>query len=152
MKSRRRCCRRPLILGINRLITVLVLELMGDIRWQRHLSQLIKNLLKDSLIFKADQTIALVHNLLYLGMQKSPAKGKTHSRSCLFARLNQCLPDIICLSLKQKYLYLSTGSFPLSDQTCRNYLCIIDHQTVSLMKIINNVMKDPVRAFSCFFI
>lgn len=64
-----------LVLGIYRLITVLILELMRDIRRQRHLSELIEDFLKNALILKPDQAVALVHNLLHLGVQKSVAEG-----------------------------------------------------------------------------
>lgn len=48
---------------------------MRDIRRQRHLSELIEDFLKNALILKPDQAVALVHNLLHLGVQKSAAEG-----------------------------------------------------------------------------
>ena len=38
------------MLCINGLVTVLVLQLMGDIGRQRHLAQLVQNLLKNTLV------------------------------------------------------------------------------------------------------
>ena len=54
MQSCCRGCCGTLVLCINGLVTVLVLQLVGDVRRKRHLSKLIQNLLKDSFIMELD--------------------------------------------------------------------------------------------------
>ena len=63
MQTCGRCCRRSVIFGIDRLIAVLILEFVCDIRRQGHLSQLVQDLLKDSFIGETDQAVALIHNI-----------------------------------------------------------------------------------------
>ena len=63
MQSRRRCCCGAFIFGINGLITILILQLMGYVRRQGHLSQLVQHFFKNTLIFKTYQTITFFHSL-----------------------------------------------------------------------------------------
>jgi len=85
--------------GIDRLIPVFILKLMGDIRRQGHLSQLIQDFLENPLIFKADQTISFLYDINNLSDQKAIAKTDPGSYFRLFPRFYQSLPDIISLSL-----------------------------------------------------
>ena len=60
------CCRSccgTLILCINSLVAILILLFMSDIWRQRHLSQLVQNLLKNAFIMELDQTVAFVHHV-----------------------------------------------------------------------------------------
>ena len=61
MQSGGRCCRRTVMLCINCLIPVLILKLVCDIWWERHLSQLVKNLLEYSIELKSDESVALLN-------------------------------------------------------------------------------------------
>lgn len=63
MQSGCRRCRRALVLCLNGLITVFILKLMGNVGRQRHLTKLIQNLLKNTVIGKLDQTVSLIYNI-----------------------------------------------------------------------------------------
>ena len=99
MQSCCRSCRRTIILCINGLVTILILQLMCNIWWKRHLSELVQNFFEDSLIMELDQTITILYNINNLSSQNSIAKYDLGSRLCLLARLNKRLPDIVFLSL-----------------------------------------------------
>ena len=63
MQSCCRCGGRSFIFCIYSLITVFVFQLVGNIRRQRHFSQLIQDFLKDSLIMELDQAISLIYDI-----------------------------------------------------------------------------------------
>ena len=96
--------RQSFVFGIYGLITVLVFQFMGDIRRQRHLAQLIQDLLKDSLIVELDQSVSFVYYINDLTLQDSVSESDLCSRTSLFTRLDQTLPDIIFPSLQEKDL------------------------------------------------
>ena len=48
---------------INGLITVFIFQTVCNIRWKRHLTKLVKNLLEDPLIGELNQTISLFYHI-----------------------------------------------------------------------------------------
>ena len=131
MQSRRRCRRGTVILCIHRLVAVLVLQLVCDVRRQRHLSELIQNLLKNSFVMELDQAVALLHNVNDLAGQKSLAEIDSGSDLAFFSRFDQGLPDIVFFSLEQKNLDLCLSAFLHAIQSGRNYFCIVDDKAVT---------------------
>ena len=131
MQSRRRCRRGTVILCIHRLVAVLVLQLVCDVRRQRHLSELIQNLLKNPFVMELDQAVALLHNVNDLAGQKSLAEIDSGSDLAFFSRFDQGLPDIVFFSLEQKNLDLCLSAFLHAIQSGRNYFCIVDDKVVT---------------------
>lgn len=131
MQSRRRCRRGTVILCIHRLVTVFVLQLVCDVRRQRHLSELIQNLLKNPFVMELDQAVALLHNVNDLAGQKSLAEIDSGSDLAFFSRFDQGLPDIVFFSLEQKNLDLCLSAFLHAIQSGRNYFCIVDDKAVT---------------------
>ena len=131
MQSRRRCRRGTVILCIHRLVAVFVLQLVCDVRRQRHLSELIQNLLKNPFVMELDQAVALLHNVNDLAGQKSLAKIDSGSDLAFFSRFDQGLPDIVFFSLEQKNLDLCLSAFLHAIQSGRNYFCIVDDKAVT---------------------
>jgi len=131
MQSRRRCRRGTVILCIHRLVAVLVLQLVCDVRRQRHLSELIQNLLKNPFVMELDQAVALLHNVNDLAGQKSLAEIDSGSDLAFFSRFDQGLPDIVFFSLEQKNLDLCLSAFLHAIQSGRNYFCIVDDKAVT---------------------
>ena len=80
---------------------VFIFQLMRNIWRQRHLSQLIQNLFKNSVIMELNQTISLFHNIDDFTRQKSITKNDLRARFCLLSRLDKCLPDIVFHPLQQ---------------------------------------------------
>ena len=104
---------------------------MGDIGRQGHLSQLVQDLLKDPVVFKLDQAVALLHNVNDLAGQKSLAEIDSGSDLAFFSRFDQGLPDIVFFSLEQKNLDLCLSAFLHAIQSGRNYFCIVDDKAVT---------------------
>ena len=100
-----------LVFRVYRLVAVLVLQLVCDVRRQRHLSELIQNLLKNPFVMELDQAVALLHNVNDLAGQKSLTKIDSGSDLAFFSRFDQGLPDIVFLSLEQKNLDLCLSAF-----------------------------------------
>ena len=59
-----RCSRRSFMFRINRLIAVLVLQTVCDVWRQRHLAELIENLLEDPVILKLDQAVSFIDDII----------------------------------------------------------------------------------------
>ena len=131
MKTGRRCSRRTVMLCIDGLITVLILQHMGNVGGQRHLAQLIQHFLKNALVFELNQSISLLDHIHYRSNQFSVTEGNYRARLCFLSGLHQGLPDIIFLSFQQKHLDACTGPFLHSVESGRNHSGVIDHQTVS---------------------
>ena len=93
----RRCC-RAVMLRINSLITVLILQLMCDVRRKRHLAKLVKDLFKNPFISKPYQTISLLYNIYNFSDQKSVTEADLRSDFCLFPRFYKCLPGVVAFS------------------------------------------------------
>ena len=69
---------------IDRIVAVFVFELVGDVRRQRHLSQPVKDFLKDPVKFKLDQAVTLINDIHDLAYQKAVAE------------LDPCFPVLPC--------------------------------------------------------
>ena len=128
-RCRRRC--GTVIFCIHRLVAVFVLQLVCDVRRQRHLSELIQNLLKNPFVMELDQAVALLHNVNDLAGQKSLAEIDSGSDLAFFSRFDQGLPDIVFFSLEQKNLDLCLSAFLHAIQSGRNYFCIVDDKAVT---------------------
>ena len=95
------CCRgsgRSVILCIYGLIAVFIFQLMRNIWRQRHLSQLIQNLFKNSVIMELNQTVSFFYYIHDFCRQKPVSEHKFCARFCFFPRFYECLPDIIFLA------------------------------------------------------
>lgn len=77
VQSCRRSCRRAQLVRIHRLITLVVLQLLGDVRRQRHIANLLQHRI-DALPFigKTNQAVAALHRFQHLAVQQSIAEGK----------------------------------------------------------------------------
>ena len=118
------------MLRIDGLIPVLVLELMGNVRRQGHLAQLIQNFLKNTVVGEFDQTVALIHYVQHFSHEKTVAEGNLRARLCLFARFHQRLPHISFSAFQQKNLDLGLGTLFGPVQAGGNNLGVVDDQTV----------------------
>ena len=99
MKPCCRSCTRPILSCIYGLVTVLVLQFMGNIRRQRHLSKLIQYLLKNSFILKLDPAVSVFCHLQNRSRQKPLSKYNSGSGTTFFSWLYQGFPSMIVLPL-----------------------------------------------------
>ena len=144
MEPCRGSCCRAFMLRVDGLVAVLVLQLMGNIGRQRHLSQLIQDLLKDSLIGKLDQAVSFLHHVDDLPFQQPAAKGNPGAHSGFLSWFYQCFPDVVFPPFQEEYLDLCLGSLLDAEQPCRDHLCIIDDQAVSGIQVIDHLFKNMV--------
>ena len=145
VKPRRGSSRRSGIDCVDSLVSVFVLQLMRNIRGQRHLAKPIQYFFKYAVISKLDQAISFFHNANDFSRQKSFPKVNPCPNLCLLPWFYQSLPYVILSAFQQQYLYLCVGSFSGTDQPCRNYFRIIDDQTVSFPQIFGDLSENTVR-------
>ena len=84
-----------LVFRVYRLVAVLVLQFVCDIRWQRHLAKLVEDLLENAVVMELDQTVSLIDNIYNLSGQNAVAEGDHRADLTFFARFYEGLPDII---------------------------------------------------------
>ena len=99
MQSRRRRRRRAVISGIYGLVTVLILQLMGNIRRQGHLPKTVQYFLKNPFIRKADLTVAILLDADNLSPQFPLPEDHLCSGPRLFPWLYKGFPYIILMAL-----------------------------------------------------
>ena len=129
------------MLGIHRLIPVLILQLVSDIRRQRHLPQLVQNFLENAFVGKLNQPVSLLHHIHDRPLQKTVTKGNHRPRLRLLPRFHQRFPDIMLLSLEQQYLDLRFRILLHTKQPGRNHLRVIDDKAVPFLQIGGNIPK-----------
>ena len=88
-----------LVFRVYRLVAVLVLQFVCDIRRQRHFTKLIQNFFKNAFIVELDQAVSFIHDIDYFACQNSVSKGYYGSDLAFFARFYQRFPDVIFFSL-----------------------------------------------------
>ena len=126
--SRRR--RRSLVLRIDRLITVLVLQFMCDIRWKRHLPESVQHLFKNPFVEEADQPVSLFHHIQHFRFETSVSKSQSRSRFRFLSRLHQRFPDVLLSPFQKQDFDRCAGVLFYSHQPCRDHLGIVQHQTI----------------------
>lgn len=90
-------------MSINRLVSVLVLQLFSNIRRQRHLTYLVKCGKEILLALKSCDTVSVLQHINYLRLQLTTAKNKSCADLGFFARSAKNLPDhVLFLLHKQK--------------------------------------------------
>ena len=95
------CCRRrrrPFVFGVYGLIPVLILQLMSDVRRQRHLSQLVQHFLKNPVKLELHETVSFVHNVRNLTDKFPLSKRNSRPRLRLPSRFYKCFPRIVLFS------------------------------------------------------
>ena len=149
MKSCGRCRNRPLVLGENGLEINLVLR-----------SCLLFHPLRDRYVAEAEQSLLEVLVLSVIKETQSPSPGSSvvdnfsHetvlseiqliSDSDFSCRLHNHIPkSLLLVELPEKeYLDISSGLLLLSEKPCREYLRVIQYESVTFSEIIYNVFEN----------
>ena len=100
MKTGCRCSCRTVIFCIYSLITVLILQLMRNIRRQWHLSEPVKDFFKNPFIMELDQTIAFLYDIHDLSGKNPLSKDDLCTDFTFFSRFHKGFPDIIFFSFQ----------------------------------------------------
>jgi len=122
---------RTNLTGINRLIALLVLKVLGDVGWQGHLAYLIEDGIELALTVKADHTVAVLLDLHYLTGHDAVAEYKTCAHLCPLAWLCNGLPQLIAHSIEQQKLIDRFAALPDTEDTGGEYAGIVHYQAVS---------------------
>ena len=109
MESGRRCRRRAELFAVYRLIARLIAKLFGDIRRKRHLTYLIKNIEKITLVLKPCKSVSALKNFQHLAFKLSVSESETRAGFSLFAGTGYDLPDIIAAVDKQQKFNVCAG-------------------------------------------
>ena len=147
VQSRGRCSGRTQLVGIDGLVTLVVLELCSDVGRQRHIADLLEHRVDAfPLVGKADQAVAALHRLQHLAGHQPVAKGELDPRLCLFAGFDQRFPDVLLLLFQQQHLDVPAGVGLDAVQARRDNAGVVDHQQVAWIQIVDDVIKVMVAA------
>ena len=135
--------------GIDRLITLLVLQLRLDIGRQRHLAQTLQNLQENALVVELHHPVSVLPYLFHSGSQFPVAENNLIARLHFPPRLAQALPAFVSQVPQQQHLHRAAGG-PVAQQPGRQHPGIVHHQAVSGVQIVDNIVKMLMGDFSGF--
>ena len=129
--------------GVHRLVALLVLELLLNIRRQRHFTQALQNLQKNSLIMKLHHPVSVLLHLGHRGGEGSISEAHRLALLHFPARLHQALPGSASQIPQQQDLH-SPACGPLAQKAGRQHPGVIHHQAVPRIQIVDDIIKMPV--------
>lgn len=132
---------RAVVPGIDGLVAVFVPELVRDVGRQRHLPELIQNLLEDAFIAELDQTVPVLHDLQNLAGQEPVAEREDRAGTALFSRLHKGLPDVVLSALEKQDLDLPLGAFAHAEKTGGDHAGVVQDQAVARMQEIRDLLE-----------
>ena len=94
MQTRRGRCGAALLLGVDGLVSVLILESLGDIMRQGHLAYPVNYLKEIALKAEFRHSVAVGQHFDYLGGQRAVAECEAVTLFCLFAGAGYDLPGV----------------------------------------------------------
>ena len=147
MKSRRGGRGTAVVLRVDCLVAVPVLQLMGDVRRQRHLAQLVQDLLKDSFEAELHKAVSFFRLPDDSSFQKSVPELDDCACTAFLPGLHQGFPDVVFFSGEKQDLDLRAGPFLHADEPRRDHLGVVDHQAVPASQILFDVPEGLVFRF-----
>ena len=141
--------RRAVVLCIDGIVACLFLQLMMDVRWDRHLAEAVEHLLPDTLELETDDAVAIIDRVDDLALQQALAELDARTVPELLSRLDEALPVGRAQAAKKQYLDMCASTRLLAMQACRDDLRIVDDEAVTLMKIVDDVIKMTVIDLAC---
>ena len=130
VQTRRRRSRRTFLAAVDRLVALLVLQSLMDVRRQRRFSQAVENLLEYAFIAElhdAPAEIRMRHDL----SAKFVGKADNLSHLRLLAGAHQGLPRIPVEAAQQKHLDMRARRLAPAIETCGKDACIVQNQGVA---------------------
>ena len=131
--SRRSGCRTQFP-RINRLIAFFILQLLRDVRRQRHLSDFIQHCIEISVTGELHNAVAIRLDFYDLCQQLSAAKRKLRADFCFLAGAADNLPQLISFLLQQQEFNKCPVVYFLPVEPCRQNPGIVHHQQVTLLQ------------------
>ena len=99
-----------------------------------------------------DQSVSFVHDIDNFSYEQPVSETDPRSRFCLTTGFHERFPHIIRSSFQKKHFDLRSGFFFCSDQSGRDYLCIIYHETIAFIQIIDNLTEYMMSDLTGFFV
>ena len=144
VQSRRGSRRRAVDLGVDSLVALLVLQLLLDVRRQRHFAEPLEHLKEDAIVIEAHQTVAVRQDLGDLRRQLAVAEAHPRTLAQVLARTYKALPHLIALVLQQQHLAGSAAGQTVSQQSRRQNAGIVQNQAVAGPQKIRQLIKVVV--------
>ena len=111
---------------------------------QRHLTQLVEDLLKHAVVVEFHLAAAILGIVDDLGAQKAIAKGAERAGTQPAAGTHKALPHILFQTLEQQDLHRHAGILLFAQQTGRDNLGFIHHQHIALFQKLGQIIKMQV--------
>ena len=136
--------RRAVDLGVHRLIALLILQLLLDVRRQGHLAQSFQHLQEDPFIRELYQPVAIGQLVHHLRRQFTAAENDLCALPQLLPRTDKALPHIVAPVDKQQNFAGPTAGHPMAQQPCRQHPGVVQDQAVARTQILRQIVKMPV--------
>ena len=149
MKSCRRCRRGAVKFRIDGIVHLRILELVRDVRRERHLAETVENLLENSIIMEFYNPVAVVDDIHNFRRERAVSKGHFCARAKLLAGTHQCLPLIAGTALQEQYFHVRSCICFRPQESCRDDLRVVENEGLAGLQIIDDVAEDPVFQLSC---
>ena len=152
VQPRRGRCRRAVDLGVHRLIALLILQLLLDVRRQGHLAKPLQHLQEDPFIRELYQPVAVGQLVHHLRRQFTAAENDLCALPQLLPRTDKALPHIVAPVDKQQNFAGSAAGQSVPQQTRRQYPGVVQDQAVARTQILRQVIEMPVLYCPCFLV
>ena len=141
-RSGRRC--GTVFSGIYRLIPLFIFQLGFDVVRKGHGPQLLQKLQKNTLVRKLQDAVSVRQYLLHHGGQLSVSKDHLGACAHLFAWEHDAFPPIPFQVFQKQNFYRCAGFLFGSVESGRNHAGVVNHQTVSRLQLIQNIIKMQI--------
>ena len=133
------------LLGVNGLVLALVLQLLCDVGWQRHLAKFIQLFIKRfGIIIECNVLVAVLHGLVYHSGQTSVAKAYLRAGLHPLAGLCQTLPLVALHLPQQQQLTHGTGGLLDAHDAGGQHLGVVHHQKIARLQKFRQLAEDLV--------
>ena len=129
--------------AVDSVVAVLVLELLGDVGRERHLTYAVEDIEEIPLEREADKAVSLVHDVEYLSGK--PLR-EIDDRAGLEALsgVHQGLPFGEAQTLEQQELNVGAGAALDAVYTRRENLAVVHYKQVAGVQVVSDVVEVPV--------
>ena len=133
------------LLRVDRLIALAVLQLFLDIGRQRHFAEPVEHLHEDAVEEKTDEAVPVGELRHDLGGQLAAAEADSGARTQLFPGTHETFPIFFAALRQQKDLADAAAGEAIADQSGGQHAGIVQHQAVSGLQELRQVIEVPVR-------
>ena len=129
--------------AVDSVVAVLVLELLGDVGRERHLTYAVEDIKEIPLEREADKAVSLVHDVEYLSgkpLREIDDRAGFQTLSGVY----QGLPFGEAQTLEQQELNVGAGAALDAVYTRRENLAVVHYKQVAGVQVVSDVVEVPV--------